>query len=338
MPKFQQLKEIFINLCGQNPIVLKLVISYDQKNPSILPPERKAQALLKGCSVRVCRGYDELLKLSKEADVLACFPSFFSPEFVSPNLKWIHSFAAGVDQILVPEVVNSGILVTNSSGVHMIPVSEHAFAMILAFERGLKISIENQEKKEWSGNFGIQEVAGKTFCIVGTGRIGGRIALLAKAMGCKTIGISRKGKEGQYFDLVHKTDRLRQAVSKADYVVSVLPLTQETKGIFNKGIFGAMKKTALFVNVGRGKTVIERDLISALGDRKIRGACLDVFETEPLPAESPLWIMQNVIVTPHSAGDTPHYLDRALDLLSENLNAYMKGESMPNLIDKIAGY
>ncbi len=290
--------------------------------------------------VITCNTDAEVIRHMPDAEVLACFASGFSPEFLkhAKKLKWLHSFAAGVDRFLTPEIIASDIKVTNSSGVHPIQIGEHTFGMILAFERAIITADRNKALRKWDSRLQAGEIYGKTVLIVGAGNIGARIAFLAKAFGCTVTGISRSGKNIDNFDKMLTSDNLNAALKDADYVVSILPYTKETERIFSKKQFAVMKKSAVFVNVGRGKTVDEPALISALKKGTIRAALLDVFEQEPLPKESPLWGMDNVVITPHNAGDSPKYMERARDIFIENLKAYNAKKKMPTEVDKAIGY
>ncbi len=280
----------------------------------------------------------ELKSELADAEIFASFGSIFPREILgAKRLRWIHSFSAGVDRFLIPELIDSGILLTNSSGVHPIQIGEHVFGMLLAFERGIIASERNRRIGKWDRSINASEIYGRTVCIVGAGRIGERIAALAMAFGCEVTGVSRSGSPAENFRAFPK-ERIADAVTDADYIINILPHTKETEGIFSGLLFGRMKKSAVYCSVGRGKTTVESDLIKALQDRTIRGACLDVFETEPLPESSPLWKMDNVLISPHVAGKTPRYMERAEKIFVGNLKAYCTGQRMPNLVDKNAGY
>lgn len=245
------------------------------------------------------------------------------------NLKWIHLTSAGVDR-LPDSIKQSDILITNSSGVHPIPISEHVFAFILMFARGIYVSYRNQiEKKEWSRSFQDFkpfEIQGKTMGIVGYGRIGKQIAEVAKNFGMKLLTVTEE--EGN----------LEQVLRESDFVINSLPATDKTFHYFDTEQFSLMKKTAIFINTGRGKTVNEQTLFEALKNGVIAGAGIDVTEVEPLSKDSPLWTLNNIIITPHISGWTPEYMNRVVEIFCTNLKAYLNSENMPNLVDKEKGY
>lgn len=246
-----------------------------------------------------------------------------------PNLKWIHTTSAGVDR-LPQSMKESNVIITNSSGVHPIPISEHVFSFILMFARGMHIAFRNQiEKGEWERNFqkfNAQELPDQTIGIVGYGSIGMEVGRLAKLFRMRVLTVTSK------------TGNLDEVLKTSDYVINCLPLTPNTRHFFDKKKLLKMKNSAFFINIGRGKTVDEDALIEVLKSGKIAGAGLDVFEEEPLPKTSPLWNLKNVILTPHYSGWTPHYMDRMIEIFCKNLKAYLKGKKMPNLVDKQKGY
>ena len=258
------------------------------------------------------------------------------------NLKWVHVTAAGVDRI--PEdILKSDISITNSSGVHSIPIAEHVFAFMLMFERQIHKSFRTQiEEKKWVRDFKIQNVSElhrKTIGVIGLGRIGRKIAELAKKFNMKVLAVVRSAREkDDNVDELYTSNELDTVLQNSDFVVVCLPLTKETYHMFDYGKFKKMKSSAYFINIGRGKVVNENDLIRALKENLIAGAGLDVFEEEPLPADSELWNLENVIITPHYSGWTPYYMDRVVDIFCENLKAFLEGKKMPNLIDKELGY
>jgi D-2-hydroxyacid dehydrogenase (NADP+) len=249
------------------------------------------------------------------------------------RLKWVHTLAAGVDRLLFPEFVESDIVLTNSSGVHPIPISEHVFGMMLMFSRKLHESVRNQLQKEWLRPQP-QELYGKTLGIIGFGSIGERIGELGKCMGMYVIGLK---KNICHTDTAHEIippEKLKNLLTRSDFVVISLPLTRETEYLFKFEEFQAMKDTSYLINISRGKIICEKDLIRALKNKDIAGAGLDVFEEEPLPDTSPLWEMDNVILTPHYAGSTPEYFNRAINIFCDNLTRFLKGEPLINMVDK----
>lgn len=246
------------------------------------------------------------------------------------RLKWFHVTSAGVDN-LSQSLLNSDIIVTNSSGVHPIPISEHVMAFILMFTRQIHKSFRIQViEKKWKRNNiykAVSEVYQKTIGIVGFGRIGKQIAQVSKVFKMNVLVNS-----------LHSHSDINDLLKKSDYVINCLPYTKDTHHFFDFNKFKKMKKSSYFINIGRGKTVNEKELITALKKDIIAGAGLDVFEEEPLLSDSPLWQLDNVILTPHYAGWTPYYMDRVISIFCENLKAYLSGKRMPNLVDKKRGY
>lgn len=267
--------------------------------------------------------------------------SVLTPEN-SKNIKWVHITSAGTNKI--PDFLkNSETLITNSSGVHPIPISEHVFAFILMLSRKIHLAHRFQiQKKTWTRSYGLYqpgEIYGKKLLIVGMGRIGEKIAEIAKVFGMEVEAVVRDlSKKRDVKVKLYEMKNLKQAVKDADFIVNALPGTEYTKGIFNLDIFKSCKPTAYFINIGRGTSVVEQDMVKALESGLIAGAGLDVFETEPLLDKSELWNLENVIITPHYSGWTPRYTERVIDIFTENLKTYLKNEIMPNLVNKKLGY
>ncbi|MBN1581925.1 MAG: D-2-hydroxyacid dehydrogenase [Anaerolineae bacterium] len=280
------------------------------------------------------------------------FPHDLLPK--ASNLRWLQQWGAGADWLMrAPEASGGGafhrmdFILTNASGVHPIQITEHIFAFLLAFARQLHLAMRAQSKSEWrrpsrESFFDGQpffELYGKTMLLVGVGAIGERTAQVAKAFGMRVIGVRRNPEQSvPHVERMVGPDGLIDVLPEADVVVLTIPVTHETKGLFGERAFKAMKKTAYIVNIGRGGTIDEKALIKALGAGWIAGAGLDVFETEPLPEDSPLWQMDNVIVTAHYAGLTPHYEERAMAIFTENLRRYRAGQPLKNVVDKKLGY
>lgn len=271
----------------------------------------------------------------READILVGWNRKMEQAAVeSDNLKWVQSWSAGVDYFPMDRFAEKDVLLTNSGGVHAIPISEHIFAVLLSMTRSLHRNIRSQVRGKWdkSGTYG--EASGLTMVIVGTGHIGRATAKLAKAFGMHTIGVRHSGRPEEYIDEMHQPDGIQEAFGKGDVIVNILPLTDDTRHFFDKESFGYMKKGSLFINVGRGPSVDTDALVAALDSGTLSGAALDVFEQEPLPEDHPLWTREDVIITPHVAGNTDHYDVRATEIFIDNLKAFVKGESLPrNLVD-----
>ncbi|HHV79337.1 MAG TPA: D-2-hydroxyacid dehydrogenase [Firmicutes bacterium] len=254
------------------------------------------------------------------------------------RLKWIHVGAAGVDDVLFRELVESPVVVTNCKGIHASTISEHVFAMMLAFARGLFKFQRDRQARKWDRE-GVSELGGKTLGILGLGGIGKEIARRGKCFGMKVIGMKRDTtKPVEFVDELITPDRLLQALPNMDYVVLSVPLTAETHGLIGQAQLAAMKPTAYLINVARGKVVDEAALIQALKNGTIAGAALDVFENEPLPENSELWDMQNVIFTPHVAGTFSANIERITEIFVENLRRFLNDEPMINVVNKKLGY
>ncbi len=249
------------------------------------------------------------------------------------RLRFIQSIGAGTDQFPRAALRERAIRLASARGVNARAVSEHAMALILALARRLPEARDNQKKRLWRGMIGDleareDELGGKTILIVGLGAIGGRLARLAKAFDMRVIAIRRDPGLGKGdADRVLAMRQLKEALPEADFVALACPLTPETEGLMDGDAFGRMKQSAFFVNIARGRCADEGALVAALRDGRIAGAGIDVTAEEPLPPSSPLWDMENVLLTPHTAGETRRYEDNVLDILIDNLDRLWKGEA-----------
>jgi len=280
------------------------------------------------------RTADELARRLPQADVLVV-SMLWKNELAGSagKLKFIQSISAGTDQYDRALLRERGIRLASAGGVNAEAVAEHAMALMLALARRLPEARDNQAARRWRGM--ISEIAaredqlsGKTLLIVGLGRIGARLARLAKAFDMRVIATRRDPSAGaDGVDAVHRNDRLRELLGQADVVALTCPLTPETENLIDAPALAAMKPTAHLINVARGRVVDEPALIEALRQRRIAGAGLDVAREEPLPAASPLWAMPNVLITPHTAGETQVYEDAVIDILLENLERLWRGET-----------
>lgn len=255
----------------------------------------------------------------------------------APKLKWVHALTAGVEKLIFPEMQASDVILTNSRGIHGIPVSEHVFSLMLAFTRCLNLLIRQQMERKWKRVMP-DEIHEKTIGIVGLGSIGREIAKRAKGLGMQVLATRRKISQEIFVDKMYSPDRLIEMLSLCDFVVIALPLTEDTKEMLRLEHFAAMKPSAYLINIARGGVIRQDDLVQALQEGLIKGAGLDVFETEPLSEESPLWDMPNVIISPHVAASSPYYLDRAIKSFADNLARFANGGEMFNIIDKQKGY
>jgi D-2-hydroxyacid dehydrogenase (NADP+) len=258
------------------------------------------------------------------------------------RLRWYQQWAAGADWLLrYPEAADRDFILTNTSGIHAIPISEQIVGMLLMFARGLHRAARAQGRHEWwrPQPRELFELPGRTILLVGVGAIGQRTAVLASALGMQVEGIRRDPAQAVTgVAAMYGPERLRERLRHADAVVLTVPLSRATQGLIGADELAAMKPTAYLINIGRGGTVDEPALVQALQEGRIAGAGLDVFAEEPLPAASPLWSMENVIITGHYAGATPHYDARALEIFLDNLARYRAGAPLRNQVDKRAGY
>lgn len=257
----------------------------------------------------------------------------------APKLRWIQSFSAGVDGIPQPLLAERGIALTNARGIHQIQMSEFALALMLQWARRFPQFYRNQANRSWDKKVRLSELYGCTLGILGAGSIGQAVAAKAKAFDMRVIGYNRSGREVPGFDrILAGREGLEEVLRESDYLILLMPHTPETHHFLTASEFRMMKPTSFFINLARGSVVREADLIAALQEGVIAGAALDVFETEPLPADSPLWNMENVIVTPHVAGLSPQYMQRASGIFYENIRRFLKGEPFVNVVDLAAGY
>ncbi len=257
----------------------------------------------------------------------------------APKLRWVQALTAGVDGFIALDAFRkSDILLTNVRGIHGIPIAEHVLGMMLSRTRGLLAAHDNQKNRSWKGLRGVDELYGKTAAVVGLGSVGGVIANRLKAMGMTILGVKQSKTEEPDVDKLYTPDALFDVLPQADFIIVTLPLTPETQNLFSKKAFEVMKPTAFFVNVARGPIVNEADLADALRSGVIGGAGLDVFCEEPLPENSPLWDVPNLLITPHHAATSPRYMERAVEVFVENLKAYPDISKMKNIIDKERGY
>jgi phosphoglycerate dehydrogenase-like enzyme len=261
------------------------------------------------------------------------------------KLRWIHSPAAAVHQLIFPELVNSDVILTNAREVHGPVVAEHVIALIYALAKKIPGSVRLQEKHVWGQQIlwdelpRVREVAGATVGLIGLGSIGGAVAKSAKALGMRVIAVREhpeKGSEGA--DAVFGPAQIDDVFRQADYIVLAAPVTDGTKAIANAERVALMKSDACLINVGRGPLVDEAALAAALREKRIGGAALDVFPKEPLAADSPLWDVPNLLITPHTAALTDNLWERHYALFSENLRRHLAGQPLLAVVDKRKGY
>jgi phosphoglycerate dehydrogenase-like enzyme len=261
----------------------------------------------------------------------------------APKLKWLQTVGAGVDDIISPAIVDRSLIVTNNSGVHASNIAEHVLGMMLAFARRLPFQIRGQINHEWrdeAGRAGVFELGGQTLLLVGVGNIGSAIGARAKCLGMTVIGIRRRPDQqsASSIDEQYSVDHLKEQLPRADHVVVAMPLTPRTRGLLDGATLATMKRGAYIYNIGRGPIIETVALIDHLQSGHLAGAGLDVTDPEPLPPDSPLWDMENVIITSHTSGGTPKYWDRAFGILHENIRRYIADEPLQNVVDVTEGY
>jgi phosphoglycerate dehydrogenase-like enzyme len=277
-----------------------------------------------------------------DAEIIAGWKKGIEEVCLSPNskLKWLQTWSAGVDSLPLESLESRNITVTSANGVHAYPISETIFALMLGLTRKIHTYVKNQQARKWHHSGMNLEMHEKTVGIIGVGTIGTETAKIAKAFGMKVLGVRHSGRQQEFVDEMYTTDQLDEVLPNCDYVIVTLPLTKATNRLFGSKQFELMKTSAYFINIGRGEIVVEGDLAAALRDGIIAGAGLDVFEQEPLSVDSPLWEMENVIITPHTSGSTQHYNQRVIEnILIPNLKNYISG-ILPavNLVDFSKGY
>ncbi|MFI5352533.1 MAG: D-2-hydroxyacid dehydrogenase [Candidatus Binatales bacterium] len=307
---------------------------------------------------RLCRSADDTAELMRGGcDVLLGFRIPENPRAIAPDLKWIQLLSAGADRALGGTLRDAPIAVTTASGIHATPIGEYIVASMLAYAHGLHTAIRAQLKREWirQGGFAatIDELRGKTLGVIGYGSIGREAARIADAFGMSVLALKRepdkradpgwvaKGlgdPEGRIPARFFGPDERVEILAQSDYVAVTLPGTPHTRGFIGAREIAAMKPAAYIVNIGRGAVIDQAALIEALKAKRIGGAGLDVFEREPLEAESPLWELDNAILTPHISGANRDYIDKACELFAENLRRFSSGQPLLNLLDPELGY
>jgi phosphoglycerate dehydrogenase-like enzyme len=290
---------------------------------------------------RYMKSREELIKEIPQAEVLY---SFMVPEkavVLAENLKWVHFASAGVEKSLSPALLAKNAKLTCSRGVHAATIAEYALMQMLAFSKNLRKAHRLQDEHRWGfeellpGRFDLE---GKTVAIIGLGSIGRRVAKLAKAFDMKVIGTVNRPRKIAGIDKVYPPSQLRQCLAEAEFVILATPLTDATFHLIGREELGAMKPTAQLINIGRGKLVDEAALIEVLENKRIAGAALDVFEIEPLPADSPLWGMENVSITPHYSGMAEDLWRKTTELFCENAKRFKDGKRLLGIVNREKGY
>ena len=277
---------------------------------------------------------DVLLNAGPEGNLLqSAFP-------FAKKVQWVHTLSAGVDKVLFPELIESPVPLTNGRGAFKDSLAEFALASMLFFAKDLRRLVKNQEAGRWE-QFDVLFLRGQTLGIVGYGEIGRETARLAAALGMKVVAIRRRGAsraDDSGATQLYPLEQLRGMLSVCDYVLIATPLTPETKGMIGEAELRAMKNSAVIVNVGRGPVIVEAALIEALEQRRIRGAVLDVFDQEPLPAGHPYYRLDNVLLSPHAADHTVGWEQLSMQIFLGNFDRFRNGQPLTNMVDKKAGY
>ena len=263
------------------------------------------------------------------------------------KLKWIHSTAAGVGQLMYPALLESDVVITNASGVHTVPMAEHILGFLVALARRFPDALRHQwhghwaQQEIWDAQLRPRELAGQVLLILGFGAIGKELARRVKPLGMKLWAVTRSGRasaDAELVDRILPASQLDEVLHEADYVVLAAPETPETHHFIGARQLRAMKPTAFLINVARGSLIDEAALIDTLRRRAIAGAALDVAEQEPLPPESPLWSLDNVFITPHISAVSEYLWDRQTELLLDNLDRWFSSRGLRNCVDKRRGY
>ena len=301
------------------------------------------QAAAPGVELLLAKDATEAVALAKDADAVL---GMCSPELLAagPGIRWIQAYSAGVERcVAIPALRERGVLLTNMQRVAGPVMAEHVMAMMLAYARGLQFFIPERAAGRWSRevpeSVRMVTLEGKTVLVVGLGGIGVEVAKRAHALGMRVIATRASGREGPAFvSYVGLPDELVKLAAEADFVVNTVPLTPATTGMFDAKFFAAVKPGAFFVNVGRGRSVVQTELVAALKSGRLGGAGLDVTDPEPLPADSPLWQMQNVILTPHVSANSDVDDGVRFAIAAENLRRYVAGDKLLSVVDVAKGY
>jgi phosphoglycerate dehydrogenase-like enzyme len=260
---------------------------------------------------------------------------------LSPRVRWVHSRSAGLERTLFPELIASDVIMTNGSGVFSPSLGEFALGAILYFAKDFRRMIRNQMAGRWEP-FDVLPISGQTVGIVGYGDIGRAVASRVRAMGMNVLAVKRhlpaQNNSDPLADRIYSPDQRCEMLSQCDYVVVAAPLNAETVGLITESEFAAMKPSAVIINVGRGPVIDEKAMIKALSQHKIKGAALDVFDEEPLPAGHPFYKLENVLLSPHCADHTPDWLDNAMRFFIAQFERFRRGDPLRNIVDKNLGY
>lgn len=320
---------------GALPVIALLTAPGEAPPPGLEPLEGRAE-------IRHATDREALIDAVAEADILLVtdFRSALVAEAWphARRLQWVHATSAGVDALLFPELIAAPVPLTNARGIFDRPIAETVLGLVLLFAKDLRTTLALQQRQEWRHRE-TERIAGRHALVIGAGAIGRQIARLLAAAGLTVDGVaSRPRGDDPDFGAVHGTAALHAHLGEADYVVIAAPLTAATAGLFDAAAFRAMAPGARLINIGRGPIVVTDDLVAALREGAIAGAALDVFEQEPLPAGHPLWGMENVVVSPHMAGDFRGWRAALSAQFVANFERWAAGAPLHNVVDKQRGY
>jgi phosphoglycerate dehydrogenase-like enzyme len=328
VPGWRKPEKVYINFSAYGP---------KDELPMMLESAQKAVGDVEIVQIDGKPGVDIIN--NAEAMVGRCNPDILA---TAPKLRWFQHSSHGIEDCLNPTVAARDFIMTNAQHTSGPPIAEHAIAMMMMLGRGLHVFHSAQAQGEWIDRdipYPIIEIGGKTMLIAGLGGIGTEVARRAHALGMTVLATRNSSREGPDFvEYVGLSDELLELAKRADVVVNALPLTEDTRGLFNKQFFDTVKKGAIFISFGRGESTVTADLIAALKDGRISGAGLDVTDPEPLPQGHELWQQPNVIITPHMASTTDQGRWRRWVVVLENLRRYVNGDKLLSVVDKKRGY
>lgn len=299
----------------------------------------RVQEAFPDLTIRVEEDLDKAPEVMKDVDAFVGRARHISIMSDATQLRWVQTLTAGADAVPVEEINRRGIVLTNGSGIHAPNLAEHILGMMLAFARGFPSLMRRQLNHEWNQGLDQFELEGQTLCVVGLGDIGLALGEKASAIGMRVTGIRRRDLPvPPHIARVARFESMNELLPEADHVAITLPLTEQTRGMFDAARLEMLKPGSYLYNVGRGEIVDQDAMIERLRSGKLAGAGLDVTLPEPLPADNPLWDMENVIITCHTGGRSPKRLDRFVDLLIDNIRRYRNDEQLRNIVDLQAGY
>jgi len=322
----------------------KIAILFDPNKSKVLTPLQEhhlkwIKEIMPDTVIVYAESETSLLELTDDADILITSRTEPAETFckTAKSLKWVHNLYAGMDIIMKSATAKLDIRLTRTNVVSG-PMADTTLAFIFSFLRFIPTLIRQQERKQWLKHVSAEESFNKTVGIIGLGAIGEEVARKCKLLGMRTLATKKTPSKNIWVDEVYPPSGMTEILSQSDFVVVVLPLTPDTYKIIGEKELRMMKKTAYFINISRGSVVDEEALVKILEEGVIAGAALDVFTVEPLPSDSPLWEMPNVIISPHMSADSPYYMDRAMKCFCINLQNFVNGEKMLTEVNKHTGY